>query len=222
MPRTRARTTTLAPRLDFTGPHTDADADARLLGAHDDRDGERFAQADLTDFDLTGSSFAECEFTAVTFTSAQLRAARFTETLMTTPYAPVLLAARTTWRDVMIDRPRWGSVEMFDADLTAVHIRGGKIDYLNLRNARLSDILIEDCLLTELDLSGTRNLRVSLRNCRIGTLDLTQATSTHLDLRTSELSALNGLEGLKGATIDDGQLAQLAPVFATHFGLFVE
>ena len=76
--------------------------------------------------------------------------------------------------------------------------------------------------LTELDLAGTHNLRVSLANCRIGTLDLTQATTTHLDLRTSELSALNGLEGLKGVTVDDGRLTQLAPVFAAHFGLIVE
>ncbi len=221
MSKARARSTS-APRLDFTGPRTSADADALLLGPREDREGERFAQANLSDYDLTGSAFADCAFTAVTLTGAQLRAARFTDTLLTTPYAPVLLAARTTWRDVRIERPRWGSVEMYDADLSGVHIAGGKIDYLNLRSARLTDVLIEDCQLAELDLSGTHNLRVRLASCRIGTLDLTKATNTHLDLRGSELSALNGLEGLRGATVDDGQLTALAPVFAAHLGLVVE
>lgn len=72
---------------------------------------------------------------------AQFRAARFMESRLTQSFAPTFLAARTTWRDVLIENPRWGSAEFFDSELNSVHIRGGKIDFLNLRTSRLTDLL---------------------------------------------------------------------------------
>jgi uncharacterized protein YjbI with pentapeptide repeats len=210
------------PKLTFSAPGAVTDADATLLRSSDERDGERFADADLSEYDLSGVSFLQCELDAVTLTDTQLRGARFVDTLVTASFAPTLLAGRTTWRDVLVQNPRWGSAEMFDAELNSVHIRGGKIDYLNLRNSRLTNVLIEDCALGELDLGGIRATRVAIRNCRIGTLDVTRATCSNVDLRSSEFSAINGLEGLRGVTIDDGQLSLLAPVLAQHLGLIVE
>ncbi|MET4781506.1 pentapeptide repeat-containing protein [Glaciihabitans sp. UYNi722] len=217
----RSKTTT-APRLDFRAPTQLIDIDAAGLIAGEDRDQERYADADLSHRDLTGSSFTECEFDAVTLTDAQLRGSRFIESLLTAPFAPVLLAARTTWRDVLIENPRWGSAELFDAEMRTLHIRGGKIDYLNLRNARLTDVLIEDCTITDLDLGGFHGTRVSLLNCRIETLDLTRATCKDVDLRTSDFSAINGLDGLRGVTIDEFQLSLFAPLLAAHLGIVVE
>lgn len=103
-----------------------------------------------------------------------------------------------------------------------MHLRGGKIDYLNLRGSRLTNVLIEDCTITDLDLGGIQGNRVSLANCRIDTLDLTQAKCIHVDLRTSEFSSITGVEGLKGATVDDAQLSLLAPLLASHLGIVVE
>lgn len=197
-------------------------ADGSLLVARDEREAERFTRDDLTGYDLTGSSFVECEFEAVTFSGTQLRGARFVESRFTDPFAPTFLAARTTWRDVSVENPRWGSAELFEADLTAVRISGGKIDYLNLRTSRLTDVVIEDCTITDLDLGGCRGTRIALRNCRIGTLDLTRATLQDVDLRSTEFSTVNGLDGLRGATIDDYQLSLFAPLFATHLGVSVQ
>jgi uncharacterized protein YjbI with pentapeptide repeats len=125
------------------------------------------------------------------------------------------------WRQVLVDRPRWGAADLYDADLTAVHVREGKIDYLNARGSRLTDVLIEGCVITTLDLAGFRGKRVAITRCRIGTLDAGGAACDHVDLRSSELAVVNGLEGLKGATVDESQLIELAPLMAAHLGIHV-
>jgi uncharacterized protein YjbI with pentapeptide repeats len=64
--------------------------------------------------------------------------------------------------------------------------------------------------------------RLELHNCRIGTLNVGGAKLKDVDLRSSDFLAIHGLEGLRGATIDDTQLSQLAPLLAAHLGLRVE
>jgi uncharacterized protein YjbI with pentapeptide repeats len=213
---------TRAPSIEFTAPTGLTDVDATGLSAGDEREGERLTNADLSGYDLSGLTIMECELDALTLSEAELRGSRFVETLITASFAPTLRAGRTSWRDVLIQGPRWGSAELFDADLNSVHIRGGKIDYLNLRGSRLTNVLIEDCQIGELDLGGTRGDRVAVRGCRVGTLDLTRATSVSVDIRRSEFAMVNGLEGLRGVTVDESQLALLAPLLAVHLGIVVE
>lgn len=213
---------TVPPRHIVARPVVLSDADASLLIAHDERDLERFADTDLTGYDLTGSSFTECEFASITLTDAELRGSRFIETRFVDSFAPTLRAARTSWREVRIENPRWGSAELFEADASDVHIRGGKIDYLNLRTAKISDLLIEDCTITDLDFGGCRGTRISLLNCRIDTLDVTRASLSDVDLRTSTFSTVSGLDGLRGVTIDDFQLSLFAPLLAAQLGIRVE
>jgi uncharacterized protein YjbI with pentapeptide repeats len=123
---------------------------------------------------------------------------------------------------VLIENPRWGSAELFEADAESLQIRGGKIDFLNLRNSRLIDVLIEDCTITDPDLGGCRGTRIALRNCRVGTLDVTRARLADVDLRSTPFSAVNGLDGLRGVTIDDDQLSLFAPLLAAHLGIRVD
>ena len=222
MARPRAPHGTQPPVVSFTAPGVLDDVDAALLRSGDEREGERYSDADLTGVDLSSANFIECEFDAVTLADTQLRGARFVDTLLTASFAPTLLAGRSAWRDSLVQNPRWGSAELFDAELNSLHIRGGKIDYLNLRGARLTNVLIEDCQIGELDLGGIRGDRVAIRACRIGTLDLTRAMCKDVDIRGSEFSTVNGLEGLRGVTVDDAQLSLLAPVLAAHIGLVVE
>jgi uncharacterized protein YjbI with pentapeptide repeats len=127
--------------------------DGRLITRNDERDRERYCDADLTGYDLIASLFTECDFAAVTLDDAQLRGARFIECRISDSFAPSLSAARTTWREVVIINPRWGSAELFEADIASMHLRGGKIDYLNLRTSTITD----------LDLGGCRGTRIALR-----------------------------------------------------------
>ena len=184
-------------------------------------DGVRFSRADADGLELSGTGFAECEFNGASFNETQLRGATFRDCILAELYAPVLAAARATLRDVEISNPRWGSAELYENGWTSVRIDGGKLDYVNLRGSRLTDVQISDCIINELDLGSVTGTRVALKNCTIGTLDLAGAKFKDFDLRTTDFRSISGLESLSGVVIDDYQLSLLAPLLAAHLGVVV-
>ena len=184
-------------------------------------DGVRFSRADADGLELSGTGFAECEFNGASFNETQLRGATFRDCILAELYAPVLAAARATLRDVEISNPRWGSAELYENGWTSVRIDGGKLDYVNLRGSRLTDVQISDCIINELDLGSVTGTRVALKNCTIGTLDLAGAKLKDFDLRGTEFRTISGLGNLAGVVIDDYQLSLLAPLLAAHLGVVV-
>ena len=62
---------------------------------------------------------------------------------------------------------------------------------------------------------------MTFEDCRVGRLDVTRAQLRQVDLRGAELAAVDGTAGLKGATISEQQLLELAGAFADHLGLTV-
>jgi uncharacterized protein YjbI with pentapeptide repeats len=211
-----------APRISFTEPGGLRDADVQAIEPHESREGERFDGGDLTAVDLGGASFMECVLDAVTLTDTGLRGARFVDSLVSASFATSLIAARSTWRRVRIENARWGSAELFDSEFESVTVHGGKIDFLNLRGARLTDVLIENAQITELDLAGFVGTRVAVRNCRIDTIDLTRATCLDVDLRESTFSRVVGIQGMRGTILGEDQLTEFAPILAELLGIRVE
>jgi hypothetical protein len=202
----------------FTLPHlTDAAGDD--LGVDDEREAERFVDVDLTGRDLMGIRFGECELENVTLHEADLRGARMIETLITRTNSPILSAPRSTWRDVVIDQSRVGSGELFESDWRSVRISHSKLGYLNFRSAELLDVEFVDCTIDELDLGGAKATRVAFTNTSIRSLDVARATLLDFDLRDAEFSSIRGVDGLRGATITELQLAELAPIIAGHLGI---
>jgi uncharacterized protein YjbI with pentapeptide repeats len=210
------------PLIEFVPLRDLNQVDPALLRARTTHEGELLDSDDLSDVDLSSTSFLECELRDLVLTDADLRGTRIVESLVVRPFATVLRAGRSTWRNSVIDTPRWGSAEAYDSDFHSVQFTGGKIDLLNLRDSRLTNVLFDGCVIGELDLSGVRANRVAFANCRIGTLDLTRATCTSVDLRSSEFAQFNGFDGLRGTTIDTQQLFAFAPRLATQFGIRVE
>ena len=210
------------PRISLSAPVGMADGDVQTLEPHESREGERFDGGDLTDVDLSGVGLMECVIDAVTLTDTGLRGARFVDCLLNSSFATSLVAARSSWRRVRIDNARWGSAELFDAEFESVIISGGKIDFLNFRGARLTDVLIENAQITELDLASFIGTRVAIRNCRIETLDFTRATCLDVDLRASTFSRVLGIQGMRGAILSEEQLADFAPIMAGQLGIRIE
>lgn len=164
----------------------------------------------------------ECAFDRVSIEESQLRGIRVSESTMTSLNAPVLAAPRSTWREVTITGSRIGSAELFEADLSGVRISGSKLGYLNLRGATLTNVIVENCQIDELDLGGAVLKLVAFVDCQFGTLDTTRTRLTDVDLRGTQFSSLIGIEGLRGATIDEQQLAELAPHLAAAAGIRIE
>ncbi|WP_427172337.1 pentapeptide repeat-containing protein [Arthrobacter sp. 92] len=184
-------------------------------------DGVRFSRAVADGLELSGTDFAECEFAGVSFNETQLRGATFRDCILTEVHAPVFTAARSSLRDVEIGNPRWGSAELYESGWQSVRIDGGKLDYVNLRGSRLTDVQISDCIISELDLGSVTGTRVALKNCTIGTLDLAGARLKDFDLRGTDFRTISGLGSLSGVVIDDYQLTLLAPLLAAHLGVIV-
>ncbi|MGO4385614.1 pentapeptide repeat-containing protein [Specibacter sp. RAF43] len=105
----------------------------RFISAGDTHDGQYFDRPVFDGLDLSATDFLECELQGPTFHDAQLRGVRFRDAILRDSFAPVLLASRTSWRDVEITSPRWGSAELYDSTWASVRIDGGKVDFLNLR-----------------------------------------------------------------------------------------
>lgn len=196
--------------------------EAPAAASPDHFEGLHFNKVSFDQAPLQGSTFQECQFTGVSMHNAQLRGARFLESSFSRLYAPVFNAPRAAFRDVLLEGTRWGSARLDDSSWTSVHMDGGKLDYLDLRNSRLENVLFSDCIIEELDLSGATANRVAFRRCRIGSLDPTDARLRDVDLRTTQLRLLTRLDGLSGATIDENQLMELAPLLAAHLGLRIE
>jgi hypothetical protein len=51
---------------------------------------------------------------------------------------------------------------------------------------------------------------------------VTDAVLKDFDLRSSEFSMIRGVDGLKGATVDDYQLNLLGPILAEQLGIRVQ
>ncbi|WP_104118630.1 pentapeptide repeat-containing protein [Arthrobacter sp. B1805] len=220
-PRTR-RSATNAPRLSLRAPQgvTRVEEPGLLDGDH--REGEHYGRLRLDGEDLAGITLQECVLEGVSLNDTELRGARFIECAIQDLFAPVLRAPRSSWRETSLRSTRWGSAELYDSRFDGVHLDGGKLDYVNLRSSHLTDVLVSGCIIGELDLTGVRATRVALQDCTIGALTLDGAQLKDADLRTSSFRSISGLDGLRGATIDEHQLQLLAPFLAESMGLRIE
>jgi uncharacterized protein YjbI with pentapeptide repeats len=198
------------------------DGDPEDIEADETREAERFTRAQLAGRNLVGATFRECEFLELDLNEAELRSARFVETRIRQLTVPILQAAHSSWRDVIIDESRIGSGELFDTNWKTVVFRACKLGYLNLRGAKVEDLVFENCTIDELDLQDARATRVAFVGCTVGRLDISRGQLADFDLRGADLRAIDGVDALRGVTISGEQLTEFAPFLASYVGLRVD
>ncbi|MFE5405357.1 pentapeptide repeat-containing protein [Streptomyces sp. NPDC056580] len=192
------------------------------LAPDGDYDGLEFRAADLSGHDGAGARFMDCALTACAVDEAVLRRARVLDSVLSGLRGVGTDLAEATFRDVELLDPRLGGTQMHGAVLERVVIRGGKIDFLNLREARLRDVVFENCVLVEPDFAGARLERVEFTGCALKEADFGGATLKDVDLRgAAPLEVVRGLDRLAGAVISTGQLLDLAPLLAGALGIRV-
>ena len=187
-----------------------------------DFDGLVFTGVRLDGQDGSRARFLECALVGCVLDDARLDHARFIDTTLTEVRAGVLGIAGSTWQDCAWETCRLGAVEAYGTEWIRTEVRGGKIDYLNLRDAQLDDVRLVGCVVDELDLAHASVRRLTLEDCRVRRLDVTGAKLTDVDLRgLTGLEHVAGVGGLAGATITSDQLLDLAPHLAAHLGIEV-
>ncbi|MFI8632353.1 pentapeptide repeat-containing protein [Microbacterium sp. NPDC077663] len=149
----------------------------------------------------------------------RLRGASIADSVIDRLNAPVLRAANSSLRDVEITGSRIASAEFHGTSWRSVRFTGCKLGYLNLRGAEIHDLLITDCTIEELDVSDAKLTRAACERTRIDTLIAAHAALTDVDLRDASLRRIDGIQGLRGATMSSSQIADLAEVFAEMLGI---
>ncbi|GAB3810843.1 pentapeptide repeat-containing protein [Tessaracoccus terricola] len=194
----------------------------RLLEPNTDIYALRYADIRTESLDLgkgsvvNGSVFSDVVADELVFASSRLVETRFQQTA-----APVVKSARAAWREVEFDGGRLGAIEAFDLDARAVHFRGCRISYLNLRGSKLLDFCFTDCIVEELDLLQADAKRFAFPGTRIGSLTVHNSKVADIDLRGAELASVSGWQWLAGATMSEEQLMFLAPQIAAELKIRV-
>jgi uncharacterized protein YjbI with pentapeptide repeats len=191
------------------------------FSATDDFDSYHFADATYENAAATGARFMECAFSAVQLDDPRLRRARFSDVwLHETRFVSADLA-QTDWLDCWFVAAGVAGVQAFDAQLRRVVFQRCKFDSVNFRGARLAEVVFDSCFLRDVDFSGATLDQVSFPDSRLIEVEFANAACDRVDLRGAELGVL-GLDGLRGAVIDSGQLVDLAPALAATLGITVQ
>lgn len=176
---------------------------------------------DLDGQDASDARFTDCTFDGCSVDGLRLDHARLLDTTLTAVHGGTVDAPQVTLQDVVVADARVGALAGYGCELVRVEVRGGKIDYLNLRDAELVDVTMSHVVVGELDLAGARVRRLRIDSCTVRRLDVTGATLEDVDLRGADLARLDGVGSLRGARVTEEQLAALAPHLAAFVGLTV-
>ena len=180
-----------------------------------------YERADLSGLDLRHSTFSECAFLGCDLTGADLTGAHLVESDLIEIESAHLPASRSLWRHSCVARSRLGAVEAYEANFDGLVVADTKISYLNGRSATWKDVLLQRCVIDELDLVGARLTRVRFESCQVGSLELSRTTNADVVLRGAELRQVCGLTALAGCTISPEQLYDLSGPLAAHLGIAV-
>lgn len=199
----------LAPfdmRLELEGHYDYLHADGTVWDAATDAEHARFSQVLFSRVTLDGGKWAKATLSDVRFQDCRLLAVEL---------------SGSQWRDAEIVGGLASGLQWHGVELRRVAFDQVKLDTVNFRNAKLADVVFTDCLLREADFAGAALTRVSFPGCTFERADFSRAKLAQVDLRGARLDVARGLDSLRGATIDTGQLLDLAPAFAVHLGITV-
>ncbi|WP_399926627.1 pentapeptide repeat-containing protein [Streptomyces kanamyceticus] len=187
-----------------------------------DYDGVEFRGLELGGQDAGGALFMDCAVSGCGVGETRFARARFVDSVLTGLRGVGTDLAEASLRDVEVVDARLGGVQLHGSVLERVVVRGGKIDYLNLRKARLRDVIFEECVLVEPDFGLASLERVEFRGCVLRRVDFSGVRMKDVDLRAvGELDVARGLGALAGAVISPEQLIELAAGFAAEVGVRV-
>jgi uncharacterized protein YjbI with pentapeptide repeats len=169
-----------------------------------------------------GARFVECAFTSVAFEGGRMRRARFTDVWCHTVRWVGTDLAESGWMDATVVSGMLAGVQAFGATLRRVTFSHCKLDSVNWRSAALREVRFVDCLLRDVDFGEATLTEVSFPGSTLDGVHLRGARLSKVDLRgAASLGIADGVEALRGATIDHGQLLDLAPAFAQALGVTV-
>ncbi len=165
---------------------------------------------------LSGVLVTKGDFTSAALPKAVLRDTRFEKC----QFAGAVLDEAGLNRLELVDAQSAG-LTITNASIKDVLFKGCRLNLANFRFSHFARVTFEDCVLTEADFAYAQLEHVSFRGCDLTGAQFSNVKLSHVDLRTSDISGLNGVAGLKGASIDGLQLQSINHALAAELGIEV-
>jgi uncharacterized protein YjbI with pentapeptide repeats len=202
--------------------------DAQALEFDGDYDRVRFAGLAFPDADAGGARFTECAFTDGTgFDGGRLRRSRFADVWFGQVRLVAVDLAESSLTDAWFSGCVLAGMQAFSLIGRRLLLRGCKLDSVNFRMSKLTDVVFEDCVLRDVDFGSATLTRVRFPGCQLVGADFTKVTCKDVDLRGARLGSDSapgikaGYDALSGVRIDSLQLMTIAPLLARHLGITV-
>ncbi len=204
----RDHTPDLPPRLE---EHTGLAPRADVVGAQ--------VTLDAGDTDAAHGRIAESRLAAASVGRLDLTGATLTDVVVTDLRAVELVSRDGTWRNVVVEGGRIGTLDALRAEWDGVTLRSVRIDYLSLPSAALGDVRIVGCEVGTLDVPEARLTRVRFDDARADEVDTRGLRSTDVDLTGLEALSFTDPRGLAGAWLSPRQSELHAASFAHALGI---
>jgi uncharacterized protein YjbI with pentapeptide repeats len=185
------------------------------------QDAVRFEGTDFGGAHAEGFSFLECSLLDARLDDAHLEGSRWSECTWERAQGVGVSLVEASLVETTLDGCRLGAVSAHGGVWRDVMVRGGKVDFLNLRGANLKDVAFVDCVVVELDLSEATVDGMTFEGCTLLEPTFGRGKYAGLDLSEAQLRAPHGLAGLRGATLSRPQVIDLADALAAELGITV-
>jgi uncharacterized protein YjbI with pentapeptide repeats len=106
-----------------------------------------------------------------------------------------------------------------EGKLQDVAFRGCRVDLASFRFSQLERVTFEECSLREADFQDARCASVAFHDCDLTGASFHNARFARSELRRCTLDDLRGIEGLRGAAMEWGDILSLAGAFAAALGI---
>jgi len=189
-------------------------------------DGDALSEAELSGVSCPGRHVERIECVDVVLrnpdvSGAELRDCTFRDTAFQHPNLATTTILGGSLTRVAVDGGRLTGLQVAEADLRDVVWRGCGADMATFRHTRLLHVTFEDCSLREADFSGMRGEFVRFIGCDLRGASFRHAELAGSALRRCRLDGIEGVEGLRGASLELGQIIDLAPALARAMGIGV-
>jgi uncharacterized protein YjbI with pentapeptide repeats len=206
-------------------PRLSAELDSRVLEAPIG-DGDAFAESELAGASCAGRRIDGLECIEVVLrdpdmSGAELRDCTFRDTAFENPNLATATIRGGSLTRVVIEGGRLTGLQVTEADVRDVVWRGCGADMAAFRHARLLHVSFQDCSLREADFTGVRGQVVRFADCDLRGASFRHAELAGCELRRCRLDDIEGVEGLRGASLELDQLIDLAPALARSMGIGV-
>jgi uncharacterized protein YjbI with pentapeptide repeats len=158
----------------------------------------------------------------IDFSSLRLDQCELTDAVLTKVDCIGLRAPEASWLRVEIADARMTGVDFGGSHFEDCVFRNLKLDEAGFRFASFKRVRFEGCILRKAEFNSAKMQHVVFTGCDFEGINFGSAICTSVDIRDQNLTAVQGVYGLKNARITSEQLIQLAPLLAAELNFRVD